>query len=288
MGEYVIFNGKMIPGKDLAITGQNRSFRYGDGIFETIRCRQGIPMWIEHHLQRLRQSANVLRIPLSDRFTDAKLISMIKALLQANEHKNGARLRFSLFRAEGGFYKPTQYEGCFMIETSALENESYILNNKGLYVGFYKEIPKPVNLLSGLKTSSAILYVMASMYGQEKGLDDIIICNDAGFVAEAGSSNIFMVENGKLITPSLDQGCVEGVMRKVLLDMADKHGYKVLECAILPEDMLKADEVFTCNAINGIQWIKGIGINRYYHDFSSAFIHLLEKEAEEYIEKKFL
>jgi branched-chain amino acid aminotransferase len=287
MGEYVVYNGKMIPEKELVISGQNRSFRYGDGIFETIRCRQGIPIWIEHHLERLRKSAQVLKIELPERFSDSKVISLIKALLQANKHIQGARLRFSLFRAEGGFYKPTQNHGCFLIESSALDNESYILNKKGLQVGFYTEIPKPVNLLSALKASNALIYIMAAMYGQEKGLDDIVLCNEAGYIAEACSSNIFMVENGKLITPSLDQGCVEGVMRRVLLDIAGKHGLKVLECAILPDELIKADEVFTCNAINGIQWIKGINANRYYHDFSGNLIQLLEEQAEKYLGKSF-
>jgi branched-subunit amino acid aminotransferase/4-amino-4-deoxychorismate lyase len=75
-------------------------------------------------------------------------------------------------------------------------------------------------------------------------------------------------------------------MRKVLLDVAAKNNHKVLECAILPQDLLKADEVFTCNSITGIQWIKGINNKRYYHDLASVFIQLLNQESIEYLEDK--
>lgn len=288
MGDFVLRNERLFPKKDVVVSAQNRSFRYGDGLFETIRCRHGYPLWIEHHWERLQQSSKILKIQLPAYLTRQKLVSLIHDLLQANKHTAGARVRLSLFRSDGGFYLPADNTGGLVIESSMLEKESYFLNKEGLKVGLYPEMQKSFNMLSPLKTTSALLYIMASMYAEEKGWDDIILCNDANCIAEAGSSNLFMIEKGKLLTPSLDQACVDGVMRRVLLDLAGKQKYTVMECALLPEDLLRADELFITNAIHGIQWIKGLEHKRYYHDFSSSFIKLLEAEADHYLVENFL
>lgn len=279
MGKKIIYNGGMQDAQELSFSVSNRSFRYGDGVFETIRCRNGQPLWWSYHFNRLKKSAELLKIELPDLFTPEQIHEKICDLLRVNEFGKGARLRLSLFRSSGGFYKPLNNMGEYVIEAEELENEKYTLNKTGLNVGVYPEFTKACNALGGLKSSSALLYVMASIYAQENNRDDVVILNETGHVAEVTSSNIFMVAGKKLYTPDLDQACVDGVMRKVLLDISQKYGYKVIECAILPDDLLKADEVFITNAIRGIQWVKGIKNKRYYHEVSSNLIAALEKEA---------
>lgn len=286
MSQFIIFNGQTHPAQSPVMTGSNRSYRYGDGFFETIRCRNGKPLWIEYHLARLRNSAAVLKMTLPDTMTDEALIDQIHQLLNFNNHLQGARLRMSVFREEGGNYNPVDNNAGYLLESFPLDNEMYTLNKTGLAAGVFPDLVKSCNVLSGLKSANALIYVMAYLYAGEKGWDEVILLNDSGYIAEAGSSNIFMIDDGLILTPSVDQACVDGVMRKVLLDVAAKHRHKILECAILPQDLLKADEIFTCNAITGIQWIKGINNKRYYHNFASEFLLLLNQESIEYFEDK--
>ncbi|TVQ14273.1 MAG: aminotransferase class IV [Bacteroidetes bacterium] len=280
MGKNIIYNGVLLDRDNFSLSLMNRSFRYGDGVFETIRCRNSNPLWWSYHFARLQRSAEVLRIELPESFSQQVLENQIQELLKSNGFTKGARLRLSLFRTHGGFYKPQNNKGEYIVEAEKLENESYTLNKLGLNLGVYTELSKSCNFLGGIKSSSSILYVLASLYAAENKWDDVVILNETGHVAEATSSNLFMVTGDKLYTPDLDQACVDGVMRKVILDIGSKYGYNVSECAILPDDLLKADEVFITNAIRGIQWVKGIKNKRYYHEVSSGLIAALEKESE--------
>jgi branched-chain amino acid aminotransferase len=283
---YVIYNGELTSAAELTITPQNRAFRYGDGFFETIRCRSGFPLWIDDHFERVVKSASALSMELAPGFDAPHFSILITRLLQSNGHIGGARVRASFFRQDGGLYKPGGNQAHLLIESAELAGENFNLNRNGLIMGFYPDIRKPFNAISHLKTSSALLYVLASCYGQEKGWDDVIIINTEGFIAEVSSSNLFMVEGGKIFTPSLDQGCVEGVMRRVILDMGVQYHYKVTECAIQPDDLQNADEVFISNAVSGIQWVKGIGLKRYYHVVASQLTDYLEERSKIYLEEK--
>ncbi|MFW5707685.1 MAG: aminotransferase class IV, partial [Bacteroidota bacterium] len=153
----------------------------------------------------------------------------------------------------------------------------YNLNTQGLNVGFYREVLKPAGFLGNIKSTSAQLYVMALIYASQMAWDDILIFNERGNIVEGSSSNLFMVKGETVCTPALDQGCVDGVMRKVVLDLLKTLPYKVLECEITAEDLLGADEVFLTNAIAGISWIKGIEHKRYYHKVASRLMEVLQE-----------
>jgi len=281
MKNTIVYNGELVLEDRMNLSIHNRSFKYGDGVFETIRCRKGVPLWFDYHFERLKNSARILHMELPDNFTSEVLTTRIQQLATHNGHVEGARMRLSLFRHDGGFYRPATNKAAYLIESTPLKTDTYDFNPKGIYVEVFDEIMKPYSSISGLKTSSALVYVMASIFAAERGWDDVVILNETGHIAEATSSNIFMVEKGVLYTPALDQACVEGVMRRVLIETAQKQGIKVVECAILPGDLLKADEVFLSNAIMGIQWVKGLKNKRYYHDFSSRLLEVLKKETFE-------
>ncbi len=277
MAQYVNFNGRIINQDAFGLPLSNRAFRYGDGFFETIRCLGGKPLWADFHTKRMINSSHLLKMDLPQAILRDRLDSEIGRLLHHNGHLDAARVRLSLFRGGEGFYRPQSQQAEFTIESSPLDTMHYGLNKKGLTVGFYEDQKKQSNKYSGVKSSNALIYVMASLDAQNNGWDDILLLNDTGHVAEGSSSNVFMVDKGVLYTPSLDQGCVEGVMRNVMLQLMAQHQIKVIECSLLPDDLLGADEVFLTNTIRGIRWIKGIQKKRYYHDRSSELISLLNK-----------
>ena len=120
------------------------------------------------------------------------------------------------------------------------------------------ETKKPIHLLSNLKTGNCLQYVLAGIYNQQQKLDDCLILNEKGSIAEAISSNVFFVKGNSLFTPGAGEGCVLGVMRKKILMSASKYFDAVAECEVLREDLLGFDEVYLSNAIHGIKWVKTI------------------------------
>ncbi len=277
MNSYVSVNGELVHPGLCILSPANRAFRYGDGVFETIRLEQGQVLWGERHYLRLRRSAALLKMNLDAQFTLPVFAKLLKALYDAN-HPGGesARLRFALFREDGGYYSPVRDDARFIIESETLAGECYALNEFGLTLGLYSAQRKSTDAFASLKTSSALLYVMASLYKKTHGYDDCVIVNQDGTVAEATSSNIFIVKGGQLYTPGTNQGCVEGVMRSVLIDLAGANGLSLHESVVTIDDLRAAEEVFLTNAISGLAWVRSFENSLYANTFSRHLSALLQ------------
>ena len=141
----------------------------------------------------------------------------------------------------------------------------------------YTEMLKPVNFLSNYKTCSALTYVMAGLYKTEHKLDDVFLLNQQGYLCESISSNVFVWYKDHLYTPALNEGCVAGIMRQVVINMCVARGIPVTEAQINPDILHQAEEVFVTNATRGIQWVIGYGIKRYFNGLSKTLIDELNK-----------
>jgi hypothetical protein len=155
----------------------------------------------------------------------------------------------------------------------------YASFQKAISYGFVakndKKIEDFTKFLSNYKTKAGLVYVMAAIAAKEKGLDDLFLANDKGNILETSCCNIFIVSNGVLYTPGLDEGCLAGTMRMQIINIAIANGIKVYECTILPQNLLAADEIFVTNAIRGINWIGGYRTKRYFNNMSRKLVVLL-------------
>ena len=145
----------------------------------------------------------------------------------------------------------------------------------------YTDIKKQKNFLSNFKTKSGIVYVMAAINATDRKLDDVLIANDRGGILESSSCNLFVVSNGVLYTPGLEEGCLAGTMRMQIINLAIANGIKVYECNILPSNLLAADEIFLTNAIRGINWVSGYRTKRYFNNIARRLVALLNDHWEE-------
>lgn len=277
---FISTNGLLRRADRCSLSPANRSFRYGDGIFETIRVSNQQILWSKIHYSRLVQASNMLEMNIDETFTHAYFNSVISKLYQAN-HPNGeaARIRFSLFRNDGGYYTPERLDASFIIESEKLPTELYVLNQSGLSLTTYPLQKKPSDSFSMIKSSSALLYVMASRYRQKEGYDDCLILNTDGFVAEATSSNVFLYKDGVLYTPGLDQACVDGVMRRVICRLAPEMGYQVVEKAMRISEFEAAEELFLCNAISGVKWVGQFNHSRYGNTLAGMLQERINQES---------
>lgn len=279
MGElYVNNNGEILKNEGPTIKAANRGHLYGDGLFESIRVINGVAINVEAHILRMFDGAIALKMNIPNQFTVDFFADKIAELITRSKIGNGAKVRISLDRKSGGTYKPIDNEATFFMEVYELENNCFNLNEKGWVVDQYTEMRKHKSKLGSFKTKNALLYVMCSIYAAEKGFDDLLITNPKGGIIEGTSSNLFVVSNGVLYTPGLEEGCVGGVMRMTIINLALANNIKVYECAILPQNLLAADELFLTNAIQGVVWISEYRSKVYQSDMAKQLIELLNDE----------
>jgi branched-chain amino acid aminotransferase len=279
---YINNNGTILSNDAPTIHPGNRGHLYGDGVFESIRIMGGRPINLENHIKRLVDGAHVIKMRTPSYYSTAFFEEKILELIQKSEIKEGGRCRLSLDRVTGGAYLPESNESTYYIEVYPYEVSHFELNAKGLEVDIYQDIKIQKNFLSNYKTKAGLIYVMAAISAKEKGLDDLFLSNDRGNILETSSCNIFVVSNGVLYTPGLDEGCLAGTMRMQIINLALNNGIKVYECPILPQNLLAADEIFITNAIRGINWIGGYRTKRFFNNMSRKLIVLLN----EYWEKE--
>lgn len=245
------FNGA-IEDSELQLSVSNRSFLYGDGVFETLKVVNNKILFFEDHYFRLMASMRIIRMKIPMSFTLEYLEEEILKLVAANNIQKAARVRFNVFRNEGGFYLPTDNSVSFVIQATELEAK-YQLGKDNFEVDLYKDFIVPKQLLSTLKTTNKITNVTASIFAKENQLDSALLINEDKNVIEAANGNLFMLMENKLITPPITEGCLNGIMRKQVIHLAKQLEIEVVEEPISPFDLQKADELFITNVIIGIQ-----------------------------------
>ncbi len=278
---YVNNNGKLIPSSEYSINSGNRAYSYGDGLFETIRVINGKVTNFENHFSRLTEGAKVLKMRLPSFLTEEFLLQQLSELIAACKITEGARIRLSIDRLGGVSFNPDSNEVAYYIELYPIDQNLFGLNAKGYEVDLYQDIKKQKTVFSNFKTKNGLLFVMAAISAKERNLDDVLISNLDGLILESSNSNLFVVSNGVLYTPSLSDGCIAGTMRMQIINLAIQHGIKVYECPILPSNLLVADEVFLTNSVRGIVWVSGYRTKRYFNTISRKLVAFLNEKWED-------
>jgi branched-chain amino acid aminotransferase len=275
MHNYVDYNGSLLPAEQSFLMIDNRAFRYGDAIFESIRITNGKPQFLVEHFIRISKGLKLLKMQLPDFLSMELLEVKINDLAKKNEIISDARVRVTIFRNAGGWYTPTDNSTSYVIEIYPIESVGYDLNFKGYTVDLFPDYRKQQNALSNIKTGNSLLYVLAGIHKTQQQLDDCILLNDNSHIIEATSSNIFAVKNGVLYTPPINEGCVDGVMRRKIIEIAQANRIAVYEISILQNVLLSADELFLTNATNGIRWIVAYKQKRYFNNTAKKLVEQL-------------
>ncbi len=246
-------NGELRPAGEPIFGHDNRSFRYGDGLFESIRMADGkMPFW-PLHFERLKKGAELFKFKWPKNWTAEYFEEQITTLLKADKHSKNARVRLTIFRGSGGFYEPTSSKAEYLIEAMPLKSA---VAKGDLSLDVFTEMEKPVSVYSTVKSNSSLLYVMASIQRKELKVDDLVVTNTKNRVIETIESNIFLIRDGIVLTPPTTEGCVAGVMRQHLFGVFDRLGISFKKIPLNLEDLFTADAIFLTNAIQGIQWVK--------------------------------
>ena len=266
---YLNQNGRVIKEDKASISPNNRSFRYGDGCFETMKIVDNNILLANYHFERLFGSLQLLLFDVPNYLTADYLQAQILEVAKKNYHNKLARVRLTIYRGDGGLYDAISHFPNYIIQTWHLNPANNLLNENGLVSDIFTDAKKVCDNYSHVKSNNYLSYAMAALWAKKNQLNDAILLNPYNRVADTTIANIFIIKNGIIKTPKLTEGCINGVMRRHLLQCFKNDNMPFEEAEIEVEELLQANEIFFTNGIYGIRWVKQLQENNYTNDVST-------------------
>jgi len=273
---HICLNGELLDADNPVLMASDRSYRYGDGLFETMRVVNGRILLSDLHFERLFSSLQTLKFEIPSHLSKDFFEMEITKLCQKNKCTDSARVRLSVSRGEGGLYDGNN-RFHYLIESWPLDDTMSKLNENGLVIDIYPDARKSIDKFSNLKSTSFLPYVMAAHWTKENKLNDALVLNSYERITDSTIANIFWVKNNIIFTPPLSEGCIAGVMRRYLLENSGLSGFTVKEQMLYTTDLQDVDEVFLTNVIRGIRWVKQFRDKQFSDLLSSEIYHKLVK-----------
>jgi len=288
MEEIVYVNGALVPRQEARISPFDRGFLYGYGLFETMRSYGGGVFRLDRHLARLTRSAE--KLGLASELDTYELEQSIYQTLKANKLAN-ARIRLTVSAGEG---EMTPDPLVPKEPTVLIMAKSYAPYPRRKYEEGFKAVVSSIRLnsqspLSRTKSTNYLNNILARREASAAAVDEALMLNERGFVAEGSTSNIFLVAAGKLITPSEESGILPGITREVVLELAHTLGIEAVEGEIPLADLFQAEEAFLTNSLIEVMLLsevdgKPIGSGRpgpVTRRLMAAYRELVERETQQ-------
>jgi branched-chain amino acid aminotransferase len=246
--EKIFLNGSFVNLNQAKISVFDRGFLYGDGLFETMRAYSGEVFRLEDHLDRLFHSAKGIELSLP--YTRRELRTIIKRTLKINGlSKAYIRLTLSRGVSEPGLISKPQCSATLAIVAREFKPLSPSEYRKGWRATVVETRQNQASPLSRLKSLNFLNNILARKEAQSKRVDEGILLNTLGEVAEASTSNIFLVKRGIIITPPEESGLLPGITRGVVLELAPNLGLKAYNRRVSLDDLMGAEEAFLTNSL---------------------------------------
>jgi branched-chain amino acid aminotransferase len=260
MEPLIYLNGQLVPADQARVSVLDYGFLFGYAAFETMRAYGGAIFKLDRHLERMAGCAEALDLPLSKNEWGKAACSVVEA-----NRLQEARVRLVLSAGEGTL--TPDLKSCAHPTLLAIA-VPYNPPGAEIYQRGYRMIISSIHRnsqspLPSLKTSNFLESLIARQEARRLGVEDALMLNDSGFLAEASSSNVFVLKNDSLKTPRLGSGILPGITRSLILELAISLEIKVEEIDISPAALLEADEVFISNSmieIMPVAEINGRGI----------------------------
>jgi len=265
----VYFNGKMICESEAAVSIEDRGFRYGDGLFETMRAYNGRVFRLRRHVERLVESASVLGIELGRILGDdsihpsksaeslqsavlREISEAVETVVAANRIGEGY-IRIILTRGAGGGFDVTDALRSNLIVTARpfnpLPEERLRVGVRAIISNIRRNTFSPV---SRVKSLSFLESVLVRQEARRAGMDEGLMLDTEGHLVEASVSNLFFVKEGALHTPPTSCPILPGITREAVMALASEHSIPCFERVILPEEVSDMEEAFTTSTLREV------------------------------------
>jgi branched-chain amino acid aminotransferase len=254
MHRYLFHNDRLLEIEQVRLSPGQAGLLCGWGLFTTMRIFQGEAFAYERHWRRLEKDAGRTRLPFP--FDPGQVRRHLSELLSANQVVEGTARIYMIYNRVG-FWQSDEP----MPQVDLLLCTAGLPAHPGLArLSIVAHGRHAASSLAGVKVTSWLNNVWHLAEAQKEGWSEVVLLNERGEVAECTTANIFSVKNGKVTTPPLSSGCLEGVTRSVLLEIAPRSGVAMAEQTLMPEDLYAADEVFitsTNRSLLGVSEIAG-------------------------------
>lgn len=257
---YVLFNNEIEKASKTGVSYSDRGFQYGDGLFETMISQNGTIRFLDDHIDRIKRGLKELQINFPSEFQDSDYIyEAFKSLKKKNEIEGDCRIKLMIWRKEGGLYTPNNSNYYTLLSIQPFVKAD---SKKTLTVDYGESIKVPLTPVSFCKSLSSMTYTFAGIEKKTRELDDLILINYDGYLAETISGNLFWIKDKVIYTPKVAVGCVSGIARKNIIAHLEQKGYKVRKVFARKAELMEADTVMTTN-VTGVTMIKEIGEKQY-------------------------
>lgn len=251
----VFFDGNYTNEKNVVLTVNDRSFRYGDGVFETLYIRDKKAPLLPQHIERLQESMELIYVKPEIEISAFAIEEILAQLISENQIQGKCTARIIIWRKEGGLYAPENIEGHVHISV-----KEAILKKKEIeHLGLSTSLINYPTLISHIKSNSALQYVIMGIEMKKNDWDEIVLLDHKGQVSECLHGNIWWVKKSKIYTPPLTTGCINGASRRYLMSKLGT----IVEKSVTPEELAQADHIFFSNAL-------GLRHVRFYNHKSFA------------------
>lgn len=272
---FFMCNGTFFQAGMPVITTGNRSFLYGDGLFETMRFQHNILINGALHFERFFKGLQNLKIPFTKEFTADFFEQKIRQLLHKNKIESCARVRLMAFRDERDFSDKSFTHLNYILEAWPIDEVKYI-NPSGLKMDLFTGAKKGIGPLFNIKTNNYLPFIMARIFARENNLDECILLNAHDRVCESAIANVFIIRQGKVFTPPLSEGCVEGIVRRWLIENLPSE-YQIIQQEIFVGDLEEADEIFLTNSIRPVRWVYSFRGKKYVHQITGSIARFVSE-----------
>jgi branched-chain amino acid aminotransferase len=274
--ELEIVGNNLSQSTEITSLVANRGFLYGDGFFESMNWKKDRILFQEEHQKRLNQSLELLSLK-QNQWTNLDFVT--SEIAKNVKPEQDYRLKICVFRNSDGFYLPNENETSIRLFLIEFE-QKYEPQLVGLSASIYLDQAKAAGKFSNIKSLSSLLYIQASIDAKQKNLDDNLIINTDRNIIEGSNSNvIFVMNDNSIVSPPVEDGSINGVMRQLILFHAPKAGYNIFEKSISIQDVANIKECWICNISRGLRWIKSIDnkqlTNEKYMEFYNKIIPYL-------------
>ena len=261
---YICLNGEILPDKHAQLSLNNRAFRFGEGVVEEMRSSGIRVPFFKHHFTRATHAFRLLGLSHLSSFTEESLLRTIELLIHRKKLYNINKVTMIFWREDDVSLLSNNEHINYYIEVEPLDEKAFILNEKGLVATIFKDGYKGLSFLNPYNYNTTAFKLLAMRFAKEQHTDVSLITNAEGKIIEEADANVFFVSGKTIYTPSVSTGCVDGIMRKVVLEIFEKAGFIVAETDPLQLSFIfEVDEIFLANDVYGIRWIGGYKHKRY-------------------------
>ncbi len=258
MAEVVWINGRVYPREEAVISVFDHGFLYGDSIYETVRTSGGHPFLLERHLERLRASAAALHLNLTRTLEDDRR-GVDEALAAAANPESIMRIIVTRGEGDIGYGQDLCRHPSTLIYVRpmhALPDPETRPGVRVVILSVLRNDPRTVS--PAIKSGNLLNNILGAHEAEERGVEEGIMLNPAGQVAEGTMTNLFIVKNGVVHTPPLEAGILPGITRGFVLEVARDIGVPIREESFPPADLLAADEAFLTGTTRAVQPILSV------------------------------